>query len=203
MHYLLSFRVPVEHPAVMTWNNRCFRKLDYYKHLLQLVLDTDKILQSFVALGFISAEEQQNITFCSRKDRRTAKFLNVLIDKLSDDWSAVIAALQICQQFQVSQIILKIRTIITRLKGNNESLLPMKTLLHLKVRLNTVVEYNEHFTELTLFHWSTTENFQHNQVKLISDCSRTTIIGELNTTKVIMNKKKQNFLLWLVNMNMS
>ena len=192
---LSSSEVPVKHLDVTRWNNKFFSELDYYKHILPLVLDTDKVLQSFVAINFISAEEQGNITRYYQKDRRTVKFVNFLIDKFSDDWSTVIAALQKCQQFQVSQIILKIQTIITKLKGNNGSSLPMKTLLDLKVKLNTVVQCNEQITKLNLFHWSTAVNFQYNEITSISNCSRTTIIGELNTTKVIMNKRNKIFYL--------
>ena len=188
MRYLLSSsEVPVEHLDVARWNNRNFTELDYYKHLLPLVLNTDKVLQSFVAINFISAEEQENITNYLQKDRRTVKFVNFLIDKFSDDWSAVIAALQKSQQYQVSQIILKIQTIITKLKGSNGSSLSTKTLLDLKVRLNTDVQCNEQITELNLFNWSTAVNFQHNQITSISDYSRRTIIGELNMTTIIMN----------------
>ena len=190
---MLSFsEVPVEHLDVTRWNKRIFSELDYYKHLLPLVLDTDKVLQSFVAINFISAEEEQNIAQYIPKDRRTVKFVNFLTDKFSDDWSTVIVALQKSQQCQVSQIILKIQTIITRLKGSNESSLSMKTLLDLKVRLNTDVQCNEQITELNLFNWSTVVNFQHNQITSISDYSRRTINGELNMTTVIKNKTMIN-----------
>ena len=195
MRYLLSSsEVPVEHLDEARWNNRFLSELDYYKHLLPLVLDTDKVLQSFVAINFISAEEQENITNYYQKDRRTVKFVNFLIDKFSDDWSTVIAALQKSQQYQVSQIILKIQTIITRLNSSNGSSLSMKTLLDLKVRLNTDVQCNEQIrpAELNLFNWSKAVNFQHNQITSINDYSRRTIIGELNTTTVIMNKTMIN-----------
>ena len=189
---LSSSEVPVEHLDVTRWNNRFLSELDYYKHLLPLVLDTDKVLQSFVAINFISAEEQKNITHYFQKDRRTVKFVNFLIDKFSNDWSTVIAALQKSQQYQVLQIVLKIQTIITRLKGSNGSSLSLKTLLDLKVRLNTDVQCNEQITELILFNWSTAVNFQHNQIISINDYSRRTIIGELNATTVIKNKTMIN-----------
>ena len=118
---LSSSEVPVEHLDVVKWNNRFLSELNYCKHILPLVLDLDKVLKRFVAINFIYAEKQENITSLYEKDRRTVKFVNFLIDKFSDDWSTVIAALQKCQQFQVSQIILKIQIIITRLKGNNGS----------------------------------------------------------------------------------
>ena len=190
---LSSSEVPVEHLDVTRWNNKIFSELDYYKHILPLVLDTDEVLKSFVAINFISAEERQNITNYYQKDRRTVKFVNFLIDKFSDDWSTVIAALQKSQQYQVSQIILKIQTIITRLKGSNESSLSMKTLLDLKVRLNTDVQCNEQITELNIFNWSTAVNLQHNQITSVSDYSRRTIIGELNLKTVIMNKTMIQF----------
>ena len=81
---------------MVKWNNRFLSELNYCKHILSLVLDLDKVLKSFVAINFIYAEKQENITSLYEKDRKTVKFVNFLIDKFSDDWSTVIAALQKC-----------------------------------------------------------------------------------------------------------
>ena len=154
---------PTVHPDQKKLYNALIGELDYYKRLLLLVLDPDRILENLVEINFITDDEVETIDDFS-SDRKINNFLNFISKKYSEDLSTVIAALEKCQQYQVSKVIVKIQLLINRIWSNTENSMSTKTLYDLRMRLNIDVLHNDQVTELNLFNWSTAINIQHNQI---------------------------------------
>ena len=155
---------PTVHPDQKKLYNALIGELDYYKRLLPLVLDPDRILENLVEINFTTNDEKKTKIDDFSSDRKINNFLNFISNKYSKDLSTVIAALEKCQQYQVSKVIVKIQLLINRIWSNTENSLSTKTLYDLRMRLNIDVLHNDQVTELNLFNWSTAFNIQHNQI---------------------------------------
>ena len=172
---LLSIKKEYKNDNV--WKKELFSELEYNKRLLTLIIDVDKLVEHLTTIKYLTVQKKDEITGFYMKDKRIKMFLKFLMDTQLTDMSLIAAALQHCQQKHASIIIVRIQTILIKLKNIDEICSTSNFTNNCNVQLsNSTAKENNTINCINLHDYCNLSNFQHREISRIVDYGAVAVV---------------------------
>ena len=173
----MLFSIKREYTNDKVWKKELFSELEYNKRLLTLIIDVDKLVEHLTAVKYLTVQKKDEITGFYMKDKRIKMFLNFLMNTQLTDMSVIAAALQHCQQTYASIIIVRIQTILIKLKNIDEICSSSNFINNCNVHLsNSTTNENDATNCMNLHDYCNLSNFQHREISRIVDYGAVAVV---------------------------
>ena len=159
------------------WKKELSSELEYNKRLLTLIIDVDKLVEHLAVVKYLTVQKKNEITGFYMKDKRIKMFLNFLMNTQLTDMSFIAAALQHCQQLHASIIIVRIQTILIKLKNIDEICSKSNFINNCNVKpFNSIANENNATNYINLHDYCNLSNFQYREISRIVDYGAVAVV---------------------------